>query len=114
MLGAYESWDSIPAHLENKKIYQVLKRKKIEGSDLEEILITQDFPEIVPTKFIKVFKSHQSSQLKWNKHCKTIEKVFTEEGYDTFALWIKPPVMFVKGRVFMDTLYFVDREDPDE
>ena len=36
---AKDSWYDLPNYIENKKSGQILKRKKFEGSDLEQIML---------------------------------------------------------------------------
>jgi len=59
---------------------------------------------------METFSTVTATQIKWNALIKSCDKLFEDDGIDIIVTIVKPPVMFVSGRLLIDGLYTY--EDP--
>ena len=59
----------------------------------------------MPKQFLYLLEHITETQSTWNPHLKKCEYVTSEDGNDIFVTFIKPPAMFISGRVFVDARY---------
>ena len=57
---------------------------------------------------METLKTVETTQLKWNNLLKACDNLGTEDGVDLIMTQIKPPVLFVSGRLVIDGRYLVE------
>lgn len=54
------------------------------------------------------------TQYSWNPHIDKCELLKTEDGYNIYLTQIKPPAVFISGRVFVDCRYIIRNQEKRE